>query len=522
MPAQTTSAPSSRLVLLALVAALTLGVSSSLFVLPDQQWPVSAAGADLTPTATPTAQRFFAYLPVLMFQSTPTATATVTPTPTSMPGPPTLLQPANGALLPQPVPPDEWYFSWEAKRGPCSCTISIEGPGERKLGAIVHWEVGYEYHYTTTQYLPADALAPWYWWVQVTCPGVINRSETRTFSVMPAPTDTPTPTSTPTATFTPTPTATATATATPTETFTPTPTATATATATPTETFTPTPTSTATATATPTETATPTATATETVTPTPTETATPTPTETATPTETVTPTAWAGFQVYLPIIMRGWLIWVTDTPTATETATPTSTPTATSTPTPTPTATPTATPTQTSTPTATPTATPTSTTPTPTPTLVWDSRLDGLGVQLVLATPQPGQTYWRLVRAIFQDVDESGGNHNVYFQTLDYSWQPLAGERACVAWPDGEECVTTNAETDPTQWANVPIWADYNPNLGQHGPYDGYMAGLSDRVTGLGLPLKQHVNFLLTFQRRVVPASPSPPLLPLPIPPWSW
>jgi hypothetical protein len=148
--------------------------------------------------------------------------------------------------------------------------------------------------------------------------------------------------------------------------------------------------------------------------------------------------------------------------------------------------------------------------------------LNGLGVQLVLATPQPGQAYWHLVRAIFQDVGESGGNHHIYFQALDGSWQPLAGERACVAWPDGEECVTTNAETDPTQWANFPMYADYNPSLGQRGPYEAHMAGISDWVTGLGLPLKQHVNFLLTFQHRVAPGSQSPPLLPLPIPPWGW
>jgi len=372
MPGQPTPSRPRRVVLLALVAALALSVSSGLFAIPDQQLPVSAAVADLTPTVTPTEQRFFVYLPVLMFQV-------------------------------------------------------------------------------------------------------------------------------PSSTFTPTPTATATATPTPTETYTPTPTATATTTATPT----------------PTETAT--ATPTETYTPTPTDTATPTPTETftPTPTETATPTAWA-FQAYLPLIMKGWLIWVPDTPTPTPTATfHVPSPTLTSTPTPTWNVEP-------GTPTPTPTATPTSTTPTPTPTLVWDSRLNGLGVQLVLATPQPGQTYWRLVRAIFQDVNESGGRHHVYFQALDDSWQPLAGEQACVAWPDGEDCVITNTETDPTLWANVPMWADYNPNLGQRGPYEAHMAGISDRVTGLGLPLKQHVSFLLTFQRRVAPGSPSPPLLPWPIPPWSW
>jgi hypothetical protein len=45
----------------------------------------------------------------------PLGAATRTPTPTSMPGPPVLSQPADGALLPQPVSPNEWYFSWEAR-----------------------------------------------------------------------------------------------------------------------------------------------------------------------------------------------------------------------------------------------------------------------------------------------------------------------------------------------------------------------------------------------------------------------
>jgi hypothetical protein len=147
--------------------------------------PTDTPTATSTPTPTPTA--------------TPTTISTNTPTytPTSMPGPPWLIQPADGALLPQPVPPDEWYFSWGARTGPCSCDIEIEGPGGRRVWAHVSYSYGYyEYHYTTTQYLPDDALAPWFWWVEVYCPLGYNRSETRTFSVMPAPTNTPTPTPT--------------------------------------------------------------------------------------------------------------------------------------------------------------------------------------------------------------------------------------------------------------------------------------------------------------------------------------
>ena len=130
-----------------------------------------------TPTSTPT------------LTPTHTPTVTPTPTPTSIPGPPALIQPADDAVLPQPVSPNEWYFSWDARRGPCLCAIYIRGPGGRHLGDnYVPWQEGYEYRYTTDEYLPDDALGPWYWGVSVHCPLANNYSETRIFWVEQAPT----------------------------------------------------------------------------------------------------------------------------------------------------------------------------------------------------------------------------------------------------------------------------------------------------------------------------------------------
>lgn len=117
-------------------------------------------------------------------------TPTHTPTPTSMPGPPVLYEPADGAVLPQPVSPNEWYFSWGARAGPCCCHISISGPGGRQLGAscIPYYStMGYEYRYSSTEYLPDDALGPWDWAVAVVCPLGTNQSESRTFWVEKAP-----------------------------------------------------------------------------------------------------------------------------------------------------------------------------------------------------------------------------------------------------------------------------------------------------------------------------------------------
>jgi hypothetical protein len=123
---------------------------------------------------------------------------------------------------------------------------------------------------------------------------------------------------------------------------------------------TPTPTNTSTPTATPTPTITPTPTHTPTRTPTATPTSTSTPTQTPTITSTPlhtptrTPTATVVFRIYLPLIMKSWPIWGTETPTPTHTPTVLATSTETWTPTHTPTtsATPTATWTSTPTPTA--------------------------------------------------------------------------------------------------------------------------------------------------------------------------
>jgi hypothetical protein len=119
---------------------------------------------------------------------TPTCTPTDTLTPTSHPGPPTLIAPENGALLPQPVPPHEWHFVWSARTGPCWSSIGVSGPGGRGFYAEISWRIngGYQHTYTQTEYLPDDALTPWCWSVSVTCPLGNNHSDIYTFSVEPA------------------------------------------------------------------------------------------------------------------------------------------------------------------------------------------------------------------------------------------------------------------------------------------------------------------------------------------------
>jgi uncharacterized protein YkwD len=172
-------------------------------------------------------------------------------------------------------------------------------------------------------------------------------------------------------------------------------------------------------------------------------------------TPTPTPTARAVF--YLPLILKGWLIWPPGTPTPTLTASSTPSPTSTATPPATPTNTPTATPTATPTSTATPGATGTATntaTVTPTPTLLpANLRIDYLiykGSHEILAITNYGgqaqiMTDWKINSVV--------GNQWYYFS---YDYTLAAG--ATVRIHSGPDAI--NNPPDDLLWTRVYIWND--------------------------------------------------------------
>ncbi|HNC09883.1 MAG TPA: hypothetical protein PLX14_14330, partial [Anaerolineales bacterium] len=156
--------------------------------------------ADSSPSQSPT---------ITSTGTTPTVTMTISRTPSSYPGIPTLYQPQDNAVLPQPVAPNEWVFTWAARNGPCEHRIFIIDPYQNIFYEHSEWN---NYHYQTTQYIPDNALGPWYWRVDVLCPLRGNSSETRSFYVEAGPSGIPTwtlsATASSTSTFTPTPTTT--------------------------------------------------------------------------------------------------------------------------------------------------------------------------------------------------------------------------------------------------------------------------------------------------------------------------
>lgn len=165
--------------------------SSSLFViitltvsLSSKQQP-SQAKADVpaqpNTTMVPTVTSWPTQTPTVTPSPLPPGVPSPTPTETSYPGPPSLIFPPDGALMPQPVSPEDWYFRWSADCGACTSSILIKGPGGREIYEYTEWS--HEFQYTADTFLPDDALGPWTWSVGVCKQLGCNGSETRTFWV---------------------------------------------------------------------------------------------------------------------------------------------------------------------------------------------------------------------------------------------------------------------------------------------------------------------------------------------------
>jgi hypothetical protein len=127
--------------------------------------------------------------------------------------------------------------------------------------------------------------------------------------------------------------------------------------------------------------------------------------------------------------------------------------------------------------------------------VAWDPRLDQLGIKLTKAEKRPGQPVFRLVAARFRDTAESQALHHVFVEVIDEGGRRIVGQPVVMAWSDGSARMVTEDKPPPEYAANVPM---YN-QLGQYRVY--VEGGPSDVIEGLGLPGKQHVSYLLTFQR---------------------
>lgn len=203
-------------------------------------------------------------------------------------------------------------------------------------------------------------------------------------------------------------------------------------------------------------------------------------------------------------------------------------PTATYTPFPTDTPIPTETPTITPTPSPTPLPTATPIPPTPVPVFVqqvqaapepevqaasvpalppraWDGRLSQLGMNVADASVAPGQPYWRLIEAKWENEEEAGGRHHIFIEALDEGGNRVVGAPVTIFWSGGSDSGATEDKNPPDYAYNYPMYMTGNS-------YSAKVEGLpSDVMQGMGMGTPEmpfhsiHTNVKLIYQRTVAP-----------------
>ncbi len=151
----------------------------------------------------------------------------------------------------------------------------------------------------------------------------------------------------------------------------------------------------------------------------------------------------------------------------------------------------------------------------------WDPALESLGVFLYPAS-ECASGCWRLESAVVEAAP-SAEEAAVWGRLLDQSGAILAGEPWHVAWPDGNEALTSSGGAE---WSRYPLTACYPPARGP-GPYVAWAGDdpkHSDQVVGMGLPDCTPTSFRLVWRwqpaesaegmlgRRGAPQRPAPPL----------
>ncbi len=154
---------------------------------------------------------------------------------------------------------------------------------------------------------------------------------------------------------------------------------------------------------------------------------------------------------------------------------------------------------------------------TPVPgTVQWDPRLTAMHVSIApVANLAPGQAYWKIISAQYQDETQSGGNHNVYYTVLDEKGFPAPGVPVRLDWQGRDpNDVPDTVYTDGNGTANYGLYhgqQGWDPNAGP-GPYTAWVGDPDlrgnrpttipgEKLAGAGLPMNRHVNFVVTWRK---------------------
>lgn len=131
----------------------------------------------------------------------------------------------------------------------------------------------------------------------------------------------------------------------------------------------------------------------------------------------------------------------------------------------------------------------------------WDGRLDQLGARVDEAPAAPGQQYWRVSEARWENEQEAAGRHHIYVEVVDENGDRIVGQPVTVFWSDGNFTAATEDKNPPDYSFNYQMYAAGNA-------YDVKVEGMpSETFRGAGMGdidrpnYGIHTAFYITFQR---------------------
>jgi hypothetical protein len=137
------------------------------------------------------------------------------------------------------------------------------------------------------------------------------------------------------------------------------------------------------------------------------------------------------------------------------------------------------------------------------PPIYWDQRIGNgnqvlphlEGVKLEPATVAHGQKFWRAISVKFEDISESGNDHTIYVKVLGEDGKRVDGKKAHLTSVGGlSEYPDEKPANDLCDCNfNYPMYGDgYGFNIEDQFP--------SDKVSGMIMPMRRHVNYRVIFQ----------------------
>ena len=126
-----------------------------------------------------------------------------------------------------------------------------------------------------------------------------------------------------------------------------------------------------------------------------------------------------------------------------------------------------------------------------------------VGLHVEDAQVAPGQQYWRLIEARWEDEQQAGGKHHIYVDVLDENGNRIVGQPVTVFWGDGNYTAPLEDKPAPDLGFNYQMYASgYAYNVKIEGlPSDivrgAGMGDLANRFKGI------HVAYYFIYQKAI-------------------